>query len=1071
MNDALRPNAFRRRRTPAHRWRGLLFVAPAMALVLVFFVLPLVHDLLDVAAQLAAAGQPALHRARATTSGCWTTRGSGGAAASPSTTRWSSRSRSSPSPSRWRSSSRRSGGWSPALPHGLLPARRRRLRLGLPALGLARQRRLPACSRRAMIALGLASKPRQPAGRVRHHLLVDHRHGRVEDRRLQHDHPADRPAGHPDRGQEAARIDGAATLAALPPHHAAADAPHHRAGADPLGHRLDARLRPVLHHRPTAARRTARSRRSTGSSTSPSCRSTSATARRCPWCCSAILVAISVVQLRLLRDAGGHVMASRRSAHRGARRVALPRHRRRRGAPLPRAASPGASSPQLQAAAPRRGSRRCRPGRSTASARRLREPRHFGAGIWQPTPATACSCRWRRSLLTVVVSLLAGYGFSRFRFPFKNVLFVLIISTVMIPFQSILTPLFLDPDQARAAELADRADAGLRDAAAAVLDLHDAQRLRRGAEGDRGGGARRRRARPRRCCAASCCRWCCRASSRWRSSPSSRLERVPGGADPAVRPDEKYTLPVLMTAVRAGQLRHDRLGRGAGRRHGDDGALPRPLPAAAALLHPRPDGGRGQVNADLQRHESDRQIHATSALREPPNVRAQASARLAVPDVDVRGFWGERHDAVATRTAAILYDRCVEAGHARPDRSDRPVPSRGCRSTCAPIGTPGHGQRPDVLGLRHRQGRSRPSPTRSTASPTPSSRRGSTRSSTCMRALQAAGRLPQHLVQPHAARPALDQPARLPRALLRRPPDRGRRRLLPGHRQAQAPRRHVPLCRPHRRGLRPAAPARRRGYCGHEEIELALVKLARVTGEQRYLDLARLLRRRARPAAALLRPRRRSAAARPGSSSHKTYEYNQSHLPVREQTQGRRPRRARHVPLFRHGRHRHRVRRRQPDRRAGGPVGRPDHQADVRHRRHRPGGSNEGFTDDYDLPNESAYAETCASVGLVFWASRMLGRGPDRALRRHHGAGALQRRAVRPLARRPHASSTTTRSKAAATITAGPGIAARAARPTSPASSPRSAPTCTRVADDEIAVHLYGESTARFARRRHARRR
>ena len=32
---------------------------------------------------------------------------------------------------------------------------------------------------------------------------------------------------------------------------------------------------------------------------------------------------------------------------------------------------------------------------------------------------------------------------------------------------------------------------------------------------------------------------------------------------------------------------------------------------------------------------------------------------------------------------------------------------------------------------------------------------------------------------------------------------------------------------------------------------------------------------------------------------------------------------------------------------------------------------------DYDLPNESAYAETCAAVGLAFWASRMLGMGPD----------------------------------------------------------------------------------------------
>ncbi|GAB4016441.1 glycoside hydrolase family 127 protein [Spirosoma koreense] len=34
-------------------------------------------------------------------------------------------------------------------------------------------------------------------------------------------------------------------------------------------------------------------------------------------------------------------------------------------------------------------------------------------------------------------------------------------------------------------------------------------------------------------------------------------------------------------------------------------------------------------------------------------------------------------------------------------------------------------------------------------------------------------------------------------------------------------------------------------------------------------------------------------------------------------------------------------------------------------------GHNEGFTEDYDLPNESAYCETCASVGMVFWNQRM----------------------------------------------------------------------------------------------------
>jgi multiple sugar transport system permease protein len=46
-------------------------------------------------------------------------------------------------------------------------------------------------------------------------------------------------------------------------------------------------------------------------------------------------------------------------------------------------------------------------------------------------------------VISVVVSLLAGYGFSRFRFPFKDHFFVLIIMSIMVPFQSILTPLFL----------------------------------------------------------------------------------------------------------------------------------------------------------------------------------------------------------------------------------------------------------------------------------------------------------------------------------------------------------------------------------------------------------------------------------------------------------------------------------------------------------------------------------------------------------------------------------------------------------------------------------------------------
>jgi multiple sugar transport system permease protein len=51
------------------------------------------------------------------------------------------------------------------------------------------------------------------------------------------------------------------------------------------------------------------------------------------------------------------------------------------------------------------------------------------------------------TLLTIaiagVVSTLAGYAFSRFRFPGSPVLFVLILLVLMIPFQSILIPLYV----------------------------------------------------------------------------------------------------------------------------------------------------------------------------------------------------------------------------------------------------------------------------------------------------------------------------------------------------------------------------------------------------------------------------------------------------------------------------------------------------------------------------------------------------------------------------------------------------------------------------------------------------
>ncbi|CAN7668251.1 glycoside hydrolase family 127 protein [Rhizobium sp. LjRoot98] len=169
-----------------------------------------------------------------------------------------------------------------------------------------------------------------------------------------------------------------------------------------------------------------------------------------------------------------------------------------------------------------------------------------------------------------------------------------------------------------------------------------------------------------------------------------------------------------------------------------------------------------------------------------------------------------------------------------------------------------------------------------------------------------------------------------------------------------------------------------RGYCGHEEIELALVKLARVTGQKKYLDLCKFFidERGTEPHFFT------EEAIRDGRSAadfhQKTYEYGQAHQPVRDQKKvvGHA---VRAMYLY-----------------SGMADIATEYSDDsltaaletlwddlTTKQMYVTGGigpaaANEGFTDYYDLPNESAYAETCASVGLVFWANRMLGRGPNR---------------------------------------------------------------------------------------------
>lgn len=167
-------------------------------------------------------------------------------------------------------------------------------------------------------------------------------------------------------------------------------------------------------------------------------------------------------------------------------------------------------------------------------------------------------------------------------------------------------------------------------------------------------------------------------------------------------------------------------------------------------------------------------------------------------------------------------------------------------------------------------------------------------------------------------------------------------------------------------------PKQRRGYCGHPEIELALVKLYHHTGERHYLDLAKFFVDERGRTPHYFDQEAIARGEDPAAQFYGTYEYSQSHVPVREQRQ-----------VVGHAVRAMYLYSAMAD--LGGEFGDDTLMAacrtlwdDLTTKRLYvtgglgPSGRNEGFTADYDLPNETAYAETCAAVGLVFWAHRML---------------------------------------------------------------------------------------------------
>ena len=165
-------------------------------------------------------------------------------------------------------------------------------------------------------------------------------------------------------------------------------------------------------------------------------------------------------------------------------------------------------------------------------------------------------------------------------------------------------------------------------------------------------------------------------------------------------------------------------------------------------------------------------------------------------------------------------------------------------------------------------------------------------------------------------------------------------------------------------------PGQKRGYPGHQELELALIKLYQLTGDKKRLDLATYFinERGSQPHYFELEAKARGD----DFFVQGTQEYNQSHKPVREQDK-----------VVGHAVRAFYMCTAMADLAAeldddGLKKACETLWKDVTETRmyitggFGPSASNEGFTTDFDLPNATAYAETCASVAMVFWAQRML---------------------------------------------------------------------------------------------------
>lgn len=168
------------------------------------------------------------------------------------------------------------------------------------------------------------------------------------------------------------------------------------------------------------------------------------------------------------------------------------------------------------------------------------------------------------------------------------------------------------------------------------------------------------------------------------------------------------------------------------------------------------------------------------------------------------------------------------------------------------------------------------------------------------------------------------------------------------------------------------------GYDGHPEIELALMRLFEVTGERRYRDLVHFFveQRGAQPHFYDSEFEKRGGTwfwTNHGTAwMVKDKAYTQAHLPLSEQ-QSATGHAVRFVYLMTGVAHLARLSGNERQRQACLRLW----QNMVQRQLYITGGigsqsRGEAFSSDYDLPNDTAYAESCASIGLMMFARRML---------------------------------------------------------------------------------------------------